>query len=257
MKEQLYTIPLTDAFRAEDECPFCYIERMLEQHAIDFVLGSGASYMEDDIRAETDRMGFCKTHFQKLYDYGNRLGAGLILSTHVKKKNQELADTIKQFTPGKSSVMNRFKKAQINSEAPKTSIGQWVQEQESHCYICDYYKNTYARYLDTFFEMYRKDPEFVALLKSSKGFCLHHFGDLVETAETLLSSKEKTGFYEILFPLMTANMERVQADIEWFCDKFDYRNKDADWKDSKDALQRSMQKMAGGHPADPLYQSDK
>ena len=54
-----------DAFKAEDECPFCFIERNLEQHAMDFVLGSGASYMEDDVRAETDEMGFCRTHYKK------------------------------------------------------------------------------------------------------------------------------------------------------------------------------------------------
>ena len=32
MKEKLYTIPLMDAFKAEDECPFCFVERQLEQH---------------------------------------------------------------------------------------------------------------------------------------------------------------------------------------------------------------------------------
>ena len=42
MKEQIYTIPLMDAFNAGDECPFCFIERNLEQHAMDFVLGAGA-----------------------------------------------------------------------------------------------------------------------------------------------------------------------------------------------------------------------
>ena len=34
MKEKIYTIPLMDAFRAQDECPFCFIERNLEQHAM-------------------------------------------------------------------------------------------------------------------------------------------------------------------------------------------------------------------------------
>ena len=33
MKESIHTIPLTDAFKAEDECPFCYLEREAEQHA--------------------------------------------------------------------------------------------------------------------------------------------------------------------------------------------------------------------------------
>ena len=85
MKEKIYTIPLMDAFRAQDECPFCFIERNLEQHAMDFVLGSGASYMEDDVRAETDKIGFCRTHYKKMFDYGNRLGTGLIL-THISKR---------------------------------------------------------------------------------------------------------------------------------------------------------------------------
>ena len=50
MKEQLYTIPLNDAVNAQDECPFCFIHRSIEQDLLDFVLGSGSSYMEADIR---------------------------------------------------------------------------------------------------------------------------------------------------------------------------------------------------------------
>lgn len=49
MKETIYTIPLNDAFHAEDECPFCRLERDAEQHALEFILGKQSSYMEDDI----------------------------------------------------------------------------------------------------------------------------------------------------------------------------------------------------------------
>ena len=52
MKEKLYTIPLNDAMNAGDECPFCFIERNVEQDLLDFVLGSGSSYMESDIREQ-------------------------------------------------------------------------------------------------------------------------------------------------------------------------------------------------------------
>ena len=34
MKETIYTIPLNDAFHAEDECPFCRLERDAEQHLL-------------------------------------------------------------------------------------------------------------------------------------------------------------------------------------------------------------------------------
>jgi len=52
---------------------------------------------------------------------------------------------------------------------------------------------------------------------------------------------------------MTRNMERIYEDISWLIEKFDYENKDADWKNSKDALQRGMQKLKGSYPADPVY----
>ena len=75
MKEKLYTIPLNDAMDAHDECPFCFIERNVEHDIMDYVLGSCASYMESDTRDETDKAGFCRMHYQKMFDYGNTLGS--------------------------------------------------------------------------------------------------------------------------------------------------------------------------------------
>ena len=54
-----------------------------------------------------------------------------------------------------------------------------------------------------------------------------------------------------------SDVESLSDDLDWFCDKFDYRNKDADWRTSKDALPRGMQKAAGGYPADEPYTMDK
>ena len=80
MKEQLHTIPISDAMANAGECPFCYIEQKTEEHMMDFVLGHGASYMEADIRDMTDREGFCRAHFKKMFDYGNSLGNAWIMS---------------------------------------------------------------------------------------------------------------------------------------------------------------------------------
>mgnify|MGYP003292795179 CR=1 FL=1 len=108
MKEVLYTIPLMDAFRAEDECPFCFIERNIEQHAIDFVLGSEASYMEEDIREQTDKIGFCKDHLKKMFTYGNNLGSALILETHMRRKLTELRNEMKHYSGAKVSFNRKF-----------------------------------------------------------------------------------------------------------------------------------------------------
>ena len=79
----------------------------------------------------------------------------------------------------------------------------------------------------------------------------------VKYGEMRLSEKEKKEFYPAMFELMERNIQRLQEDVTWLVDKFDYRNKDADWKNSKDAVQRGMQKLKGGYPADPPYKMNK
>ncbi len=253
MKEQLYTIPLNDAVNAGDECPFCYIERNVEQDLLDFTLGSGSSYMESDIREQTDKAGFCRYHFQKMFDYGNTLGNGWILKTHYMRILKEMKQQFGAYTPIRQGFKDKFRK----SGEAANPVAAWVKEKDCSCYICNRFADTYARYLDTFFVMYKKDPQFREKIQNSKGFCLHHFGDLCARADTALNEKEKQEFFPAMFTLMEANMTRLFEDVSWLVDKFDYRNKNADWKNSRDAIQRGMQKLKGGYPADPVYKMNK
>ena len=253
MKEKLYTIPLNDAVNAGDECPFCFAERNVEQDLLDFVLGAGASYMQSDVRELTDRQGFCRLHFKKMYDYGNTLGNGWILKTHYLRLINEMKAEFKKFSPSKSTFKAKFQK----NTSLVNPIGIWAQEKTDSCYICKSSHDTYERYMDTFYVMYKKDSEFRDKIKKSKGFCIKHFGDLCEASETKLNDKEKLGFYPEMFALMERNMERLFGDVDWLIDKFDYRNKEADWRDSRDAVQRGMQKLKGGYPGDSVYKSDK
>ena len=117
----------------------------------------------------------------------------------------------------------------FRSDAPETPLGQWLYEKEHSCYVCDHFNATYQRYLDTFFYMYKNSKEFKELFKNSKGFCMHHFRDLVEVGEKKLSVKEKQEFYPVLFSLMEENMKRLEEEVTWFCDKQDYLNRDKDW----------------------------
>ena len=211
MKEQLYTIPLNDAVNAQDECPFCFIHRSIEQDLLDFVLGSGSSYMEADIREQTDKAGFCRYHFQKMFDYGNTLGNAWILKTHYQRMIREMQQEFASFRPGKSSLLGKFKKAEGN----ENTIGMWVRAKEDSCYICSQYKDTYARYLDTFFYLWKNDENFRNKVINGKGFCLPHFGDLCEAADRKLSDKEKQDFYDQLLPVMESNMQRISEDISW------------------------------------------
>lgn len=249
MKEQIHTIPIADAFAADGECPFCYIEKRAEQRIMDFVLGASASYMEADMRERTDKAGFCRAHFKKMFDYGNSLGNAWILKTHYMRMIQEMNDAMKDFKPNKPSLLNRFKK-----DAPAgNAIAKWAQEKEESCYICNSLRETFDSYMGTFFGLYKNEDDFRKLVSQSKGFCVTHFGELCSAADTHLSEKELTDFYDVVIPMMQKNMDRLLEDVSWFVEKFDYRNKDADWKNSKDAVERGMQKLKGGYPADSPY----
>ncbi len=248
MKEQLYTIPLNDAVNALDECPFCFIERKLERDTLDFVLGNQSSYMESDVREDTDNAGFCRAHFQKMFDYGNTLGNAWILKTHYEKMQKKMVAAFEKHTPSKTGL-KIFKKSEVESNA----IVDWLKAEKDSCYICYHFNKHYKRYLDTFFYMYINDADFRKRISESKGFCLTHFGELCEAADARLKEKDLPVFYEDMKRLMTENMARLHEDVSWMIEKFDYRYKDADWKNSKDAIQRGMQKLKGGYPADGPY----
>lgn len=253
MKEKLYTIPLNDAVNANDECPFCFIERKLEQDSLNFVLGNGSSYMESDIREQTDKAGFCRIHMKKMFDYGNTLGNALILQTHYRRIRSEMKKEFDEFEPKKIPVFKLFRCSE--ADLKKNSIASWTEAKDNSCFICQSISDTFHHYMETFFVLYRRDNEFRNKILSGKGFCLHHFGILCNNADKYLNDKEQAEFYQSMFDLMDKNFQRMEEDLVWLSDKFDYRNKDADWKNSKDALQRGMQKLHGGYPADAVFKA--
>ena len=217
MKEKLYTIPLNDAMNAGDECPMCYSEREIEQDLLDLVLGSGSSYMESDMREITDKAGFCQAHFKKMYDYGNTLGNAWILKTHYRKMRAELEKQINSYTPNKVKLSDKILKRSEGNQ-----LSNWVKEKEKSCFICKRNDEIFERYLDTFFILYNQDEEFRNKIKNGKGFCISHFGTIMEAADLKMNEKQRSDLYEVLFPLMIKNLERLQEDVDWLVEKFDY-----------------------------------
>ena len=160
MKEQLYTIPVNEAFESDCECPLCKMKKDLERNAIEYTLGP--SYMEDDNRAMTDKMGFCSHHIGMLYKEKNRLGLALMLKTHTDKTIRDLKALSEKGTPAKTGLFSK--------QSNLSGVGAYIKELESSCFICDRMNRTFDRYVDTIFHMWKKDPEFKDTFKSSKGF---------------------------------------------------------------------------------------
>lgn len=233
MKEQLYTIPVNEAFDADSECPVCAMRHSLEKASVEYTLGP--SYMEDDVRMVTDQVGFCPTHIKELYRQQNRLGLALILKTHmdnVIKETERLCD--KPMTGG-----GLFKK---KAEAPVVS---YMEKLNHSCFVCERVEKVFDRYIATVFHLYQKEDEFRKKFAASKGFCNEHYGLLYDFAPAYLSGGLLEEFGEALNACYLENLKRVRDDLDWFIDKFDYRYADEPWKNSKDALPRSILKLNG------------
>lgn len=250
MKEKIYTIPLTEAFLSGDECPFCHLERDAEQRAIRFTLGPSASYMEPDIREMTNRLGFCRAHYKKMFDYSNPLGSALIMQSHMAQILEELEQQTENPHPaGKRGLFSR------KSTASEDPLSAWARKRSSSCLLCDNINTTMERYFATFFYLLPED-EFRSRVENSNSFCMHHFACLLEAAQEKLPSKYREWFYTTVVSGMEENLRRVKGDLDWFVAKYDYRNAGADWKNSRDAVKRTMQKLRGGYPADPPFRDE-
>lgn len=234
MKEKIYTIPLTEAYEEDCECPFCKLERQLEQEAVEYALG--ASMMEPDSRVNSNEKGFCRRHYsQMLQQQGKMLSLALVLDTHLASvigKMEEIAQ--------KKSSGGFLKKGQAKHE----ELAQLLDDAEASCVICEKIDSALEKFACTFWELYHKEKEFHAKVNESRGFCLPHFSLLLRTAEKELRGAALEQLTEELTGVEIENLKRVNEDVNWFTKKFDYRYQDAPWKNAKDAPPRTAAKLA-------------
>ena len=91
--------------------------------------------------------------------------------------------------------------------------------------------------------MWKKQPDFRALTEQSKGYCLDHFLMLYQEAERYLKDADLASFRDTIRKQEFENLNRMADELEWFTLKFDYRYKDKPWKNSQDALPRTILKV--------------
>lgn len=219
MGEHIYTIPLNDHFSQGDGCPFCTLFEMMEKNEIETI--TGASMMEPSVRIRTNSEGFCRKHFGLMLKIGKRLPIALILQSHleeIRAKNQK--------KNGKDTA-------------------KYVADLEHSCYVCNRIQKNMDSLFGNFFYLYKNDPKFKTLFLSRDMFCLPHYRTLLEYGQKFLSKKEYAVFSEELNQIENRYLKTLQGDIDWFCKKFDYRFKEEDWKNSKDAIERTVYTLTG------------
>ncbi len=254
MKEKIYTIPVSEAFEQECECPVCLLEKNLEDGYTDYYLG--AALMEPDCRIETNDKGFCRRHFELLYNsQENRLGLGLVTDTHLREqlpKLREISETAgaavkgaKTPNPLFGALIGIFSSKDQGGNLHLDNLLQMLTRLENRCTICDKLAYTMDRYLDVIMYLWLLEDDFRKLFAGKKGFCLVHLRQLIEASIKYLKPNECTLFVSLLLQQQVENLDRLEKELDWFTKKFDYRNSDASWGNSKDALPRAIQKLKG------------
>ena len=231
MNQQIYTIPVNDGFEEGGECPFCNMYNKLEKEALDYMLGS--SYMEDNIRMETNKIGFCQKHYSMMYKKQNRLGLALMLQSHIQKINADIENL--------SNNLKSNKKKGLFSKTVENKVTPYINNIAESCYICNKITASMDRYFDTFFYMWKKDNDIKEKVKNSKGFCIEHFATLIDMADKKLKGNEYNLFINTIITLEIENIKRLEKEVDHFTNKFDHNYKDAPWGTAKDALPRAIQ----------------
>lgn len=247
MRYHIDTIPVWDSMKLDGECLLCALKRRTELGEAERYLG--ASVMEPDTRIQVNEKGFCQHHHSMLFLMSNRLGHALMLESHVARTRERLKKQLNELKKaGKAysdaSLLDRVKKTQSVKQSLENAADK-VSDMVNTCIMCDSIHENMERYLHTFFHLYQNDADFKKHLAQSKGVCLEHLSQLVRMAPSELPAKEVGPFVSLLCELTEASMDRIQEDISWFIKKFDYRYVNEPWKNSQDAVPRTVNKLRG------------
>lgn len=217
MREDICSIPISEIFEPKDGCPFCRMRDMLEDRMATYI--TGAAMMEPDVRVETNRLGFCKTHFDQILQRGSRLSVALILESLLAETGGEL------FPEGK---------------VPLKKVLAAHDKRQHSCFVCENIDQNMEHLSATVIKLWQTEPEFRDLYAAQTHICLSHYGFILKAAQKM-PRKNFEPFAEVTKKLTKQYLDTVQGDVTHFCRMFDYRNAGGDWGNSRDAIERAIE----------------
>lgn len=241
-KYKLETIPVWDALESDCECFLCSLMKEAEQHGVDFYLGS--SVMNPETRVKVNEYGFCNHHFQLLAKAQKPQGLALICDTYLAQSRQK-------FEKAFYSMQNASSPRKMNKAI--SLFNEEIAKREKGCLICTQMQKRLDRYIYTIIFMSMNEPPFREALSKSKGFCLHHYKELINSAFDVLGAKDGVDFIKFLTELEIKNLDRISNDVLWLTQKYKSENQDKPFNGCEDAHKRTVSKMVGDYRVlDPI-----
>lgn len=220
MADKIYTIPIKEVFEPMEGCPLCRLHKLLEQRCTEYIMG--AAMMEPDIRIETNKQGFCASHFEMMLARKNRLSLALMLESHL--------DELLNNTVCEKTALNPKKAAEAVNIA-------------NNCYVCNKIEETMQTMINNMFKMYCADDEFKRLYENQPCLCFNHYARIAAKAPKALNRKQYEPFMKTTLALTKKSLEEIKADTSHFCKMFDYRSaqQGLEWGNAKTACERAAE----------------
>ena len=250
MKYQVDTIPVWESLEFDGPCMLCTLQAKTETGEIERVLG--ASVMEPDVRVRTNESGICRNHQKMMFETQNRLGHALIMDTRameVQKKLEKIQEQAKHIKDSGNKL--------LSIHASHTGIADMLREITARCVVCENINTHMERYLYTILYLWKSDSKFKRRFEESQGFCIPHAADLIQAADKHLNAKERKAFVDICLSLMMDHLAEDEKDLLWFTQKFDYRNQEKPWGNSKNAIERTVNRLRGYCIGEAPYEKPK
>ncbi|MBQ9300058.1 MAG: hypothetical protein IJ214_06060 [Clostridia bacterium] len=243
MRYHIDTIPVWDALKLDSECPLCALRRQIERGEVDRFLGG--SVMEPETRVRVNAKGFCQRHHVLLYAQQNRLGHALMTHTHLRETRQAADKILEAAELGAQGRDASFMKRAMGrgGQDALTAAADALDALTGTCILCDSIAANMNRYAYTLLHLFTHDSAFREAFENSKGVCLKDASLLLRMAAETLRGREQAEFAAALHRVCSGGLRRVEDELEWFTLKFDYRNANKPWNNSRDALDRAITKL--------------
>ncbi len=225
MRDDICTIPISEAFEEADGCPICKMYNTVQEHITDYIMG--AAMMEPDVRTVTNKVGFCYKHYSNMMSKRGRQQLALMLESHIDEINHTVL---------KGGLFGGTK-----------SKGDKVRRLTDSCFICEKIEWGMVRMIATLYRTYETDMDFRKLFNEQSMFCLPHFELLCAGADKKTMKSYSGEFVKNITRITEEYSKALHSDVKHFCSMYDYRNsgKDADWGNSKDSVERAVSFLTG------------
>lgn len=212
---------IKDKFKEDTECVLCEIQKVVEEQFLHEFLNDAV--MEDNTRIKVGKYGFCDRHFDMLFSRQNKLSVALQIGTRADKLTPLLDE--------------------IKSAGSAKKISSALLSAHDGCIICKLTEESMVKYYKTIAQMFTRERDFCKTLISSKGFCLHHYAELLKYAPS--AGAMKNNYVSVLSGVEKRNFDRLKSELKDFCDKHDYRNALKPLGSAETALPRMREKLYG------------